>query len=262
MLKLLAVISPAKTLDFESEAPVETTTKYRFAEQAQTLIDLLRHKTPQDIQKLMSISEKLAVLNVQRYHDWHPKMTVSNSKQALFAFKGDVYTGLSAGTLTLSQIEQSQTCLRILSGLYGLLRPLDSIQPYRLEMGTRLENPKGKSLYDFWGDQITDEINADIKEGHISVLVNLASIEYFSSVNADKLTTLVITPIFKDEKNGRYKVISFFAKKARGAMVRYILENEFQVIDDLKGFDYGGYQFSEEESDDSNWVFKRKEQIQ
>lgn len=260
MVKLLAVISPAKTLDFDTESPVDQATDYRFPEEAQALIDILKEKSEQDIQSLMKLSEKLAALNVNRYKQWQPVMTAGNSKQAMFAFKGDVYTGLSAGTLTEPQINKAQQHLRILSGLYGLLRPLDSIQPYRLEMGTRLINPKGKNLYEFWGDKITRQLNKDLSSSGAEALVNLASEEYFKSVNTAQLDCPVITPVFKDEKNGKYKIISFFAKKARGMMVRYLLDNDLQSLQQLKKFDYAGYQYSETESSEHEWVFKRPEQ--
>jgi cytoplasmic iron level regulating protein YaaA (DUF328/UPF0246 family) len=260
MVKLLAVISPAKTLDFETDSPVTESTEYRFPEDAQSLVDLLKTQSVKDIQKLMKLSENLAELNVQRYHDWQPVMTEGNSKQALFAFKGDVYTGLSAETLELPQISHAQEKLRILSGLYGLLRPLDRMQPYRLEMGTRLKNERGANLYDFWGDKITRALSADLKASQSEYLVNLASGEYYKAVKEAQLPVPVITPNFLDEKNGEYKIISFFAKKARGLMVRYILDQNPKTLDSLKAFNYAGYKYSEQDSDEFNWVFKRPEQ--
>jgi len=257
---MLAVISPAKTLDFESEAPVDQSSRYRFGDQSQTLIEHLRALSVSDVKSLMKLSDNLAQLNVDRYLHWHPRMTRANSKQALFAFKGDVYTGLSAETLTVPQIELAQSQLRILSGLYGLLKPLDNIQPYRLEMGTRLATEEGNSLYDFWGEQITEVLNKDLKKENADVLINLASNEYFKAVKPHLVKVPIITPIFKDEKNGEYKIISFFAKKARGLMVRYILDTEPNSLSQLKAFDYAGYQYAESESDDFKWVFKRKEQ--
>lgn len=259
MVKLLAVISPAKTLDFESDPPVDTSTEFKFSEEAQTLIDVLKTKSVADIKKRMKLSDALAELNVDRYQSWHPVMTQTNSKQALFAFKGDVYTGLSAETLTKAQINAAQHHLRILSGLYGLLKPLDRIQPYRLEMGTKLDTDQGKNLYAFWGDKITDYLNHEIKTEGAQALINLASNEYFKAVKAANVSVPVITPTFLDEKNGDYKIISFFAKKARGLMVRYLLDNDVQSLEDLKGFDYAGYQYSQDESDELNWVFKRAE---
>ena len=259
MATMLALISPAKNLDFATEAPVADYTDYRLADHAQSLINTLRTQPVEQIKKLMKLSDKLAQLNVDRYQQWQPEMTVANSKQALFAFNGDVYTGLSANTLTAGQISAAQHQLRILSGLYGLLRPLDRIQPYRLEMGTRLQTAQAGNLYDYWGDDITALLNEDIAAGGIDVLINLASQEYFKAVRPGLLSVPVVTPIFKDEKNGHYKIISFYAKKARGMMVRYLLEQCPQSLADLKAFDYAGYQFCEQESTELEWVFKRAE---
>lgn len=261
MLNMLAIISPAKKLDFETESPVSDATDFRFAEEAQTLISLLRQHSTEDIKKLMKLSDALASLNAERYASWHPVMNEKNSKQALFAFKGDVYTGMSAETLTQDQITESQNKLRILSGLYGLLRPLDRIQPYRLEMGTKLATDQGKNLYQFWGTKLTDCLNQDVTQLKADVLINLASNEYFSAIQADKVQVPVITPVFKDEKNGEYKIRSFFAKKARGMMVRFILDESPQSEAALKRFNYGGYQFDAAESDSATWVFKRPEKV-
>lgn len=259
MLKMLAVISPAKKLDFDSEAPVAEYSDFRFGDEAQALISQLRQHSVDDIKKLMKLSDSLASLNVERYGNWHPNMTEQNSKQALFAFKGDVYTGMSAETLTFDQIESTQSSLRILSGLYGLLKPLDRIQPYRLEMGTKLKTELGENLYQFWGSKLTNQLNDDIDALGADALVNLASVEYFSALQKKDIKVPVITPIFKDEKDGEYKIRSFFAKKARGMMVRYMLDESPASYDDLKRFNYGGYQFDSSESDDFNWVFKRPE---
>jgi cytoplasmic iron level regulating protein YaaA (DUF328/UPF0246 family) len=220
----------------------------------------LRKLSVSDVKSLMKLSDNLAELNVDRYNAWQPVMTPANSKQALFAFKGDVYTGLSADTLTKPQIKAAQNKLRILSGLYGLLKPLDNIQPYRLEMGTRLTNSRGSNLYEFWGSQITDMLNDDIAEVKANYLVNLASQEYFRAVNVKALSVPVINPIFKDEKNGEYKIISFFAKKARGLMVRYLLDVKPKTLKELKAFNYDGYEYCAQESDALNWVYKRVEQ--
>lgn len=260
MVKLLAVISPAKTLDFETESPVSDSTEYRFPEEAQTLIEQLKKLSANQVKKLMKLSDNLAELNVQRFNDWQPVMNEANSKQALFAFKGDVYTGLSAETLETTQIFAAQEKLRILSGLYGLLRPLDRMQPYRLEMGTKLKNQQGTNLYDFWGDKISKLLAEDLEQHGADYLVNLASGEYYRAVKEAQLPVPVITPIFKDEKNGEFKIISFFAKKARGLMVRYILDQNPQTLDSLKAFNYAGYEYSEQDSDGLNWVFKRPEQ--
>ncbi|WP_411744618.1 peroxide stress protein YaaA [Reinekea sp.] len=260
MLKVLAVISPSKKLDFEQESPVSESTQYRFPKQAQSLIDQLRTKSATDIKTLMKLSDNLAQLNVQRYQAWSPKMTETNSKQAVFAFIGDVYTGLSASTLERPHIEKAQETVRILSGLYGLLRPLDRIQPYRLEMGTALKTEQASNLYGFWGEQITQLLNKDLKHAQADILLNLASQEYFKAVQVKDVSARVITPLFKDEKNGEYKIISFFAKKARGLMVRYILDHDLKDINDLKAFDYAGYQFCETRSSENDWVFIRDEQ--
>ncbi len=257
MVKVLAVISPAKTLDFETEAPVANISHCRFLDQSQALIELLKKKSLDDISKLMKLSDKLTELNVSRYQQWTPEMTVQNSKSALFAFQGDVHTGLSAQTLTLDEINQSQLQLRILSGLYGLLRPFDAIQPYRLEMGTRLVSPKGKNLYEYWDGQITETLNEDISEQQADYLLNLASQEYFGAVKVKQLDVPVITPTFLDEKNGQYKIISFYAKKARGLMVRYLLEQKPTTLSELKAFNYGEYRYCANDSDELNWVFKR-----
>ena len=259
MVKMLAVISPAKTLDFDNEAPIDTETDYRLADEAQALVEVMKQKSTADLKKMMKLSDKLAQLNVDRFQHWTPTMTASNSKAALFAFKGDVYTGLSAETLTEPQIHQAQNSVRILSGLYGLLRPLDRIQPYRLEMGTRVSTDAGKNLYEFWGPKITDLLNEDLAESGAGVLLNLASEEYFKAVKTDRVACPIITPIFKDEKNGQYKIISFYAKKARGMMVRYLLEKQPKNLEDLQAFNYAGYQYSEADSSESQCVFKRPE---
>lgn len=260
MVKMLAVISPAKTLDFESEAPVDQNSDYRFPDEAQSLIDVLKRKSESEIKSLMKLSDKLASLNAERYRQWQPDMTPANSKQALFAFRGDVYTGLSAQTLTVAQIEQAQHSLRILSGLYGLLRPLDLIQPYRLEMGTRLATDHGHNLYEFWGDKITTQLNRDIQQEQAGALLNLASEEYFKAVDTRQLDCPVITPVFRDEKNGQYKIISFYAKKARGMMIRFLLDQQPQSLEQIKAFDYAGYQYSKQDSSEFQWVFTRPEQ--
>ncbi|TXR53422.1 peroxide stress protein YaaA [Reinekea thalattae] len=260
MLKPLAVISPAKKLDFDTEAPVQDSSEFRFGQQAQALISELRQLSVGDIKALMKLSDALAELNHERYQQWQAKMSPQNSKQAMFAFKGDVYTGMSAETLTAEQISAAQHQFRILSGLYGLLKPLDLIQPYRLEMGTGLKTQQGDNLYKFWGDQLTNQLNDDIKAEGANVLVNLASIEYFKAIQPKALDVPVITPVFKDGKNGEYKVRSFLAKKARGMMVRYLLDEQPSSEQALKSFNYGGYAFSAAESDDTTWVFKRSEQ--
>lgn len=208
----------------------------------------------------MTVSEKIANLNVERFRDWNAEFDFSNARQALFAFKGDVYTGLDAYHLKDHDIDFAQQHLRMLSGLYGLLRPLDLMMPYRLEMGTKLKNSRGNNLYEFWGSIITDQINQDLAEIDAKLLVNLASDEYYKSVNEKKIQAEIIKPVFLDQKNGKYKVISFYAKKARGLMARYLIENKLSQVEQLKAFDSEGYYFDAESSSDKELVFKRDEQ--
>lgn len=256
---MLALISPAKTFDFDTPAPTREASQPKFLAQAQELIDVLRPLAPHDISKLMGISDKLGVLNYDRFADWQPPFDLDNAKQALFAFKGDVYVGLAAETLQEGDWKFAQDHLRILSGLYGLLAPLDLIQPYRLEMGTRLANPRGKDLYEFWGARITEAINAQLKRLTDPVVVNLASNEYFKSVQKKDLAAPLITPVFKDWKTDRYKIISFYAKKARGMMSAYLLKNRLTDAEGLKGFDEEGYRYNSELSTATEWVFTRDE---
>jgi hypothetical protein len=253
---MLMVISPAKTLDYESPRATETYTQPDFLDDACELVDQLKTLEPHQISNLMGISDTLGQLNAERFRTWHTPFTPENARQAILAFKGDVYTGLDASSFQEDDFTFAQQHLRMLSGLYGLLRPLDLMQPYRLEMGTRFENRRGKDLYAFWGNRITDELNRLLVEDD-GVLVNLASNEYFKSVNTRALKGRLITPQFKDWKNGQYKMISFYAKKARGLMCRYAILNRITQADDLKGFDLEGYYFSEEQSDRDNWVFLR-----
>lgn len=257
---MLIVVSPAKTLDYESPLATQTYTQPELTEHAAELIEVCRELTPMDIASLMKVSDKIAGLNAARFAEWQPEFTTENARQAILAFKGDVYTGLAAETLTEEGFTYAQQHLRMLSGLYGLLRPLDLMQPYRLEMGTKLANPRGTNLYQFWGDIITDKLNAALAEQGDNILVNLASNEYFKSVKPKKLDAQLITPVFKDCKNGNYKVISFYAKKARGMMARYIIDNKINSVEDLKQFDVAGYYFVPSESTDKELVFKREEQ--
>lgn len=252
---MLVLLSPAKTLDFETPLITQTHTQPEFTSQAEPLIDVLRDKAPQDIADLMKLSDKLAALNVARYQGWTPQHSPDNARQALLAFKGDVYTGLDAETLSETDLEYAQSHLRILSGLYGLLKPLDLIQPYRLEMGTSLNTDKGKTLYAYWGSTITDRLNTELSGD--DVVVNLASNEYFKSVQPKRLNGRLITPVFKDQKNGQYKIISFWAKKARGLMARYIIDKRVEQPEQLKAFDYEGYAFNEAMSEGDTWVFTR-----
>lgn len=256
---MLILLSPAKTLDFDTPAITEKATEPAFLEQSADLIDLLKQYSPDQLGKLMKLSPKLAELNTDRFQQWTLPFTKDNAKAAVFAFKGDVYTGLDADNLTEEQLEFAQQHVRILSGLYGLLKPLDLIQAYRLEMGTKLNNPKGKNLYEYWGDTLTLALNQEIEKSGSASVVNLASNEYFSAVNPKLLQAELITPVFKDEKNGQYKIISFYAKKARGMMARWMLENKLNSKDRLIDFDVAGYRFSEEDSKENNPVFKRAE---
>jgi len=256
---MLILISPAKTLDFESPAVAKKHTQPSMLAQSEQLIDVLNTKSPADIEKLMKISPKLAELNVERYHQWSRPFNKSNAKQAVLAFKGDVYTGLEAETFNDAEFAYAQDHLRILSGLYGVLRPLDLIQPYRLEMGTRLENDAGKNLYEFWGDSITQKINKQLKAIDSNVVLNLASNEYFKSVKTKSLDGDIVTPVFKDWKNGQYKMISFFAKKARGYMSAWVIQQQIEDLNMLPKFDVAGYQYSANDSDALNPVFLRKQ---
>ncbi|MDY6798933.1 MAG: peroxide stress protein YaaA, partial [Pseudomonadota bacterium] len=220
------------------------------------LIDQLKALEPHQVSNLMGISDKLGQLNAERFQSWHTPFTPDNARPAALAFNGDVYTGLDARSFSDKEFEFVQRHLRILSGLYGILRPLDLMQPYRLEMGTRFENRRGKDLYAFWGSRITDELNRLLKADD-GVLINLASNEYFKSVHKKELDARVITPQFKDWKNGQYKMISFYAKKARGLMCRYAIQNGITKAEDLKDFNLDGYYFSAEQSDDKTWTFLR-----
>lgn len=254
---MLTVISPAKTLDYETPPTTRRTTQPQYLDKAARLVDDARGLSPDDIRKLMGVSQKIAELNHARFMNWGQPFTLDNAKQAVLAFKGDVYTGLEADTLTDEQLRFAQQHLRILSGLYGLLRPLDLMQPYRLEMGLKFENEGGKNLYEFWGDDITSALNAQLKKSRSNVLVNLASNEYFRSVHANALDADVITPVFKDLKNGKYKIISFFAKKARGQMARYIVEEGLTDVVGLQRFKTAGYRYSKADSSAKEWVFTR-----
>ncbi len=251
---MLTLISPAKTLDFETTAVTNKATQPEFLIKSAELIRILKTKTPADIARLMSISDKLAHLNVARYTDWSIPFTANNAKQAVLAFKGDVYTGLDAETLTVKQFDFAQNHLRILSGLYGILRPLDLIQAYRLEMGIKIPNPLGKDLYAFWQETINKYINDNFKN---QVIINLASGEYFKSVLAKSLQGKVISPAFKDLKNGKYKIISFYAKKARGLMSRFIIENNIDQPEGILAFDVDGYTLNENFSRPYAPVFTR-----
>ncbi|MES2410418.1 MAG: peroxide stress protein YaaA [Bacteroidota bacterium] len=249
------VISPAKSLNFERELPTTTSSEPQFLKQAATIQRTLKKKKPKALSQLMGISEKLAELNWQRNQDWQTPFTKDNARPAVYTFDGDVYHGLDVYSLPLDKLEVLQDKLRILSGLYGLLKPLDLMQAYRLEMGTSLPVGKNKNLYEFWKKTITKKLNSELKKGEL--FINLASNEYFSAVDAKELKVPVINPEFKDYKDGQLKMVSFFAKKARGMMVRYIIDTNAETIDDLKGFNYEGYGFDENLSKGNRLVFTR-----
>ena len=258
---MLCVISPAKSLDFTTPAPTATYTQPTLLEKSQPLIDRLRDYTPAEIGALMKISDTLATLNATRYAQWRTPFELGNderpAKQALFAFTGDVYTGMDASTFNDADMARAQRQLRILSGLYGVLRPLDLMMPYRLEMGTRLPTSAGHTLYDYWGSTITDTLKNALRDADSEVLINLASAEYFKAVDVQRLNTRIITPVFKDEKNGTFKIISFHAKKARGAMAAWIIRHGIERPEQLKDFDGMGYQYSDAHSHHDTWVFTR-----
>ncbi|CAI1031357.1 Protein of uncharacterised function (DUF328) [Serratia entomophila] len=256
---MLVIISPAKTLDYESPLATERFTQPELLDKSKALIKICRTLTPAQISSLMSISDKLAGLNAARFSDWQPKFTPDNARQALLAFKGDVYTGLQVHDFSEADFDFAQQHLRMLSGLYGVLRPLDLMMPYRLEMGIKLENAKGKDLYSFWGDHITKKLNEALAQQGDDVVVNLASDEYFRSVKPAKLHGTLLKPVFLDEKNGKYKVISFYAKKARGLMSRFIIKNRLTRSDQLADFNLEGYAFDEAGSQGNELVFKRPE---
>lgn len=254
---MLTLISPAKTLDFETPPSTRKATQPRFIERSAELVEDARAMAPDDIRELMGVSEQLAELNHQRFMNWGLPFSLDNAKQAVLAFRGDVYTGLDADTLNGGQFNFAQKHLRILSGLYGLLRPLDLMQPYRLEMGLKFANRGGKNLYEFWGGEITEELNRELKKSGSKVLVNLASNEYFKAVQPRALDAEIITPVFKDLKSGKYKIISFYAKKARGQMARFIIDNELNDPAGLKKFNIDGYRYNKNESTARELVFTR-----
>lgn len=255
---MLIVLSPAKTLDFETPAHTGIATQPDFIKRSAELIAILRQSSPDQIASLMHISDQLAVLNANRFAVWSPKFTLKNSKQAMLAFNGDVYEGLDAASLNDRQLTYAQSHIRILSGLYGLLRPLDLMQPYRLEMGTRLANAAGKDLYAFWGETITAVLNKTIAEQKAVAVINLASEEYFKAVKPSLLDVPVITPIFQDWKNGKHKVISFYAKRARGLMARHAAVKGIVRPEALKAFKVDGYAYEPSLSNDRSWVFQRR----
>lgn len=255
---MISVISPAKTLDFSMPVALKTHTQPVFLAEAKQLVSILRSFKPEQLVRLMDLSPELAELNAERYKTWQLPFTAANAKQALLAFKGDVYLGLAAEDFTTKDFAYAQQHLCILSGLYGILRPLDLMQAYRLEMGTALANKQGKNLYHFWGDKITAYLNQAFSAHKTKVLVNLASEEYFKALRSQSLTAAVITPVFKDYKNGQYKVISFLAKKARGLMSRFIVQQRLDQIQALKDFNLEGYSYNAKMSSTEQLVFTRK----
>ena len=256
---MLILISPAKTLDFESELKTQKFSTPRFVKESSELVGSLVRKSPAELEKLMHLSPALADLNAMRDQDWEPDFTTDNSRQALLAFKGDVYVGMDVDCFSERDFTRSQKTLRILSGLHGVLRPLDLIQPYRLEMGTKLSTARGESLYEFWGDRISERLSADLASHRSRVVVNLASKEYFSAVNKAVLNARVVSPQFLDEKNGKFKIISFYAKQARGAMASWLIRNRVESVSSINKFDGMGYSYCDERSNPDEPVFIRKE---
>ncbi len=254
---MLIAISPAKTLDYETPPKTTRFTLPGFLDESERLINILRNRSALDLAEMMKLSVKLAELNFERYRDWHRPFTSRNAKQAILTMKGDVYTGLDAESFNAKDFAFAQKHLRILSGLYGVLRPLDLMQPYRLEMGTRLENEAGRDLYAFWGEIITEALNKALKAQGDDLLINLASNEYFKAVKPKRLKGRIITPAFKEFKDGSYRMIGVFAKKARGLMSRYIIQNRLTDPKAIKAFDADGYAFNPGQSTQSDWVFTR-----
>ncbi len=254
---MLIIISPAKKLDFESRPQIDDFTQPECLDDASELIETLRTFSPAQLQKLMHLSKNLAELNFQRYHDWTLPFTPQNANQAILTFKGDVYAGMNIESFSHPDLMFTQQHLRILSGLYGLLRPLDLMQPYRLEMGTRLQNQRGKNLYEFWDTKITALLNQQLKASNSDTLVNLASNEYYKSVRPEQISGQIITPVFKEKKHNSYKIIGIYAKKARGMMSAFILQNRLTDAEQIKAFNEAGYAYNPTLSNNNEWVFSR-----
>lgn len=254
---MLIVISPAKNLDFDSALPSAKYSEPSMLDDSAKLIKALKKLAPHEVSALMGISDKLGQLNYERFQQWHRPFTPNNARPAIYAFNGDVYAGLQAADFGARELNFAQTHLRILSGLYGVLKPLDLIQAYRLEMGTRFQHSDGDTLYHFWAERLTEALNADLKIARSQTLINLASNEYFKALQPRLLQAEVITPVFKDLKNAQYKIISFFAKKARGRMTAYSIKNKITEAEQLKRFDWDGYQYRPELSQAKTWVFTR-----
>ncbi len=256
---MLTVISPAKTLDFESPVATEDFSQPSQLTQSRKLIRRLRQLSAEDLRQLMSVSDNIAELNQQRFKRWKTPFKPDNARQAMFAFKGDVYIGLNAYSMDAADIDFAQQHLRILSGLYGLLRPLDLMQAYRLEMGTRLDTEQGSNLYQFWDMRITRALNQELRQANSNTLVNLASGEYFKAIKTKALKADIVTPAFREYRDGEFKFIQFFAKKARGLMARYIIDHKIDEAEGLKDFDYEGYRYDDSLSNAGDWVFTRRQ---
>lgn len=256
---MLTVLSPAKTLDYDTPLPAHRATQPRMLDHSARLIERARKLSADDIGELMKVSDRIASLNEQRFAEWQTPFTEANARPAVFTFRGDVYTGLDIDRFSADDLDAAQRRLRILSGLYGVLRPLDLMQPYRLEMGTRLDNARGRNLYEFWGERITEQLKEDMHSADTDTLVNLASNEYFKSVQPEQLPGPVVEPVFQDEKNGRYKVVSFWAKKARGRMAAWILRQGITRPEDLRQYTEDGYRYAPEVSTENKPVFRRSE---
>ncbi|MEE9415918.1 MAG: peroxide stress protein YaaA [Acidimicrobiales bacterium] len=254
---MLIVLSPAKTLDFESPLPTRKHSLPDMVDESKTLVGVLAKKSPDELGSLMSLSSNLAELNFERFQDWSSSFDTKNARPAVLAFKGDVYMGMDVGRFSERDFSHAQKTIRILSGLHGVLRPLDLMQPYRLEMGTDLINPRGKNLYQFWGDRVTDRLNTDLSARSSKLLVNLASKEYFGVVQPDRLDARIVSPVFLDEKNGNYKIISFFAKKARGSMASWLVMNRAKSAKSITEFDGMGYRYDPDRSTSSEPTFIR-----
>ena len=255
---MLTVLSPAKKLSKECVVQTQDYQLPQFAEKTEKLVKHLKKMEPKDLMSLMGISENLALLNWERIQNWNKSFTPNNSRESVFSFMGDTYTGLDATSLNKSDIQFSQKHTRIISGLYGILRPLDLIKPYRLEMGTRMKNEKGDNLYEYWNDSLAKFLNHELRYHEEKTIINCASVEYFKSVDLPILEADIITPQFKEIKNGKLKMISFYAKKARGMMVRYIVDNKLSSYNELLGFNLGNYSYNEAETSDENFpVFTR-----
>ncbi len=254
---MLIVISPAKTLDYSSSLTTELSSMPDFIDDSAELVERMRELSPPEIERLMGISKKLADLNFGRFLNWNRQISHDNARQAVLAFKGDVYVGLEAGRFSDDELQYAQAHLRILSGLYGVLKPLDLMQPYRLEMGTRITTSRGGNLYEFWGDKPTQALNNQLRTLKSNTLLNLASREYFKVINPERLDAEVVTPVFKDRRKGTYKIISFFAKKARGLMSAWVIQNRIQNTTDLKKFALDGYRYCDASSQVNELVFLR-----